>query len=396
MTVFTSHSSVSVLEQCARVFGFFVGKRDGGVSSEDGPDIINESAEERLGSLSSLIMDELVELCAEIENELNVIDVDNSTADLQDLSKDCVDNLRFALSRFNRLTKIISPARLGDSEMDGNDGSAFSVIHRIVNSMLVLLKSTKPERSFCETGLDNISSSAYIRLSAESNLENALGCMHHAISFQLTMDEMRDMAAIKSNSDLLIKICEAIVAGPLEASSFDEENSKDEDAAELEFSLPLKLTSLACLMDMYLARNFDEIPNLLRLNISSDIPSSLTSVVTRLIDIVAFSSLDDISPDLVLQLQFKTLDLVAGTHKLIDIGLLPLDSAALWYACYSGKIVTHGNLPVHAWDSVVEEFNYSTLESALASLEADRGFDTFKSLTRLWCFGLEQACFCLF
>ncbi len=85
---------------------------------------------------------------------------------------------------------------------------------------------------------------------------------------------------VKEKSDLLIKICEAIVLGKQEGAEFDEEEDdmiEDDDDRTIELSL--QLAALACLIDLYAGRNSDgssKNQDVLRLDVSNDIPKRVS------------------------------------------------------------------------------------------------------------------------
>jgi hypothetical protein len=153
---------------------------------------------------------------------------------------------------------------------------------------------------------------------------------------------------VKEKSDLLIKICEAIVEGKQEGAEFDEEEVDIIYDRTIEFSLPLQLAALACLIDLYAGRNCDgssKTQDVLHLDVSNDIPKRVSAILTRFVDIVGFPAIDskhEVGPERMQLLQFKILDVFMGVYTLMSIGLLRPDVAILWYACYGGATEQFG------------------------------------------------------
>jgi hypothetical protein len=392
MNIFTSHTNSDVLSTCCKVFDFLSGASD---DSATRPTIIHEDTMERLTAMSATILNETFDILTEIEAEIDATEI-------QEFEKDFCDNLRFALIRFNHLSQIVIPEASDDAEDDSR--SVFSIMNRIVEAMLGILTYTSANAAFYKIEWIDIDVLGYVRLSAEAVLENALDCILHDNEMELVRAKTQEsIESVKVNSDMLIKICEGIVVGKQEGGGFDEDVDDmvedEEDEKTIEFSLPLQLAALACLVDLYAARNCDEsVKNreVLNLGLSNDIPKRVSVILTQLVDIVGFpavSSKHDVGLERLQKLHFKTIDIVMGVYTLMNIGLLRTDIASLWYACYGGVSDQSVKLLGGTWDSVVDVYERESMVTVVACLEEDAGFDSFKAISKLWRLGMEQVCF---
>lgn len=142
MNIFTSHTNSEVLLTCCKVFDFLSGAGD---ESATRPTIIYEDTLERLNAMSATILNETCDISHEMEIELE-------DAAIKDLEKDFCENLRFALVRFNYLSQIVIPEAVEVNEDEEDESrTVFSVMHRIVNSMLRILKGSATDAGFYKT-----------------------------------------------------------------------------------------------------------------------------------------------------------------------------------------------------------------------------------------------------
>jgi hypothetical protein len=379
MNVFTSHTNTEVLVTCCKVFDFLTG--DGEERS-----IIFEGSVERLTGLAEGILGECGEMGVEMMKE-----VDGSG----ELERDFCEGLRMGLVRFNYLTRVVGVS--GEEE-----GSVFSVMDGIVKCMHAIMQTGGVDKEFYKTDWVELDDAVIVRLSAESVLENALDCMLHDNEMDIVNAGDEDVEACKVKSDVLVKICEGIVMGKQEGRAFDrdEDDMEDEDDEKsvVEFSLPLQLAALACLVDLYAARNCDECIGKGELNlvINKNLPKRVSAILTQLVDIVGFPS-KVIDAEKTQLISFRTIDVVMGVYTLMGIGLMRNDIASLWYACYGGG--DRGGLCGGTWDGVVEVYEKESIESVVEALEAGdlgKGGGGFKGIAKLWRLGMEQAMFLYF
>jgi hypothetical protein len=141
MNIFTSHTNSEVLLTCCKVFDFLSGAGD---ESATRPTIIYEDTLERLNAMSATILNETCDISHEMKIELE-------DAAIKDLEKDFCE-ICDSPFRFNYLSQIVIPEAVEVNEVEEDESrTVFSVMHRIFNSMLRILKGSATDAGFYKT-----------------------------------------------------------------------------------------------------------------------------------------------------------------------------------------------------------------------------------------------------